>query len=112
MDAVNLKQTRIFAEITDGTFIATIFMIRDVFEAVQPLNLVLQKGDGSLCLADIPVCLNKTLQGLKKLENSDCRKWCQEKKFNELKTANYEALNVPPSANLHNTNQFDFDSFI
>jgi len=105
------EATGIFAEITDETFIATILMLRDVFEAVQPLNLVLQKGDGSLCLADIPVYLNKTLQGLKKLEDPDCRKWCQEEKFNELKSlANDEALNMPPSANLRNSNheQLDF----
>ena len=38
--------TRIFAEITDSTFITTILVLRDVFKAVQPLNLVLQKGDG------------------------------------------------------------------
>ena len=38
----------------------------------------LKKGD--------PVYLNKTLQGLKKLEDPDSRKWCLEKKFNELKT--------------------------
>ena len=107
------EATRIFAEIIDGTFIATILMLRDVSKAVQSLNLVLQKGGGSLCLADIPVYVNKTLQRLKKLENSDCHKRCQEKKFNELKTlANDEVLNMPPSANLCNTNQFDFDSFI
>ena len=88
-------------------------MLRYVIEAVQTFNLILQKGDDSLCLADIPVYLNKTLQGLKKLKNSNCRKWCQEKKFNKLKTlANDEALNMPPSANLRNANQFDFDSFI
>ena len=88
-------------------------MLRDVFEVLQLLNLVLQMVDGSLCLADIPLYLNKTLQELKKLQNSDCCKWCQEKKFNELKTlANNEVLNMPPSANLCNANQFDFDSFI
>ena len=75
----------IFSEITDRTFIATILMLRDISETVHPLNLILQKGDGSLCLADVPVYINKTLQGLKKLQNPDCCKWCQEKKFSELK---------------------------
>ena len=107
------EATRIFVEINDGTFSATILMLRDVFEAVQLLNLVLQKGDGSLCLAEIPVYFNKTLQGLKKLDNSDCCKWCQEKKFNELKTlASDEALKMSLSANLRNASQSDFDSFI
>ena len=35
------------------------------------------------------------------------------KKFNELQTvANDEVLNMPSSANLYNSNQFDIDSFI
>ena len=60
----------IFSEITDRTFIATILMLRDISEAVHPLNLILQKGDGSLCLADVPVYINKTLQGFKKIRKS------------------------------------------
>lgn len=40
-------------------------MLRDVFDAVQLLNLVLQKADGSLCLANVPVYLSKNLQGYK-----------------------------------------------
>ena len=55
-------------------------MLRDVFEAVQPLNLVLQKGYGSPCQTDVSVYLNKTFQQLKKVRKSNCCKWCQEKK--------------------------------
>ena len=103
----------IFSEITDCEFIATILMLRDVFDAVQPLNLVLQKGDGSLCLADIPVYLHKTLKGLEKLESPENRKWCQEEKFNELKEmADEETLNMPPSSKLRSSNQFNFAFFI
>lgn len=40
-------------------------MLGDIFEAEQLLNLVLQKADGSLCLANVPVYLNKNLQGRK-----------------------------------------------
>ena len=103
----------IFSEITDCEFIATILTLRDVFDAVQPLNLVLQKGDGSLCLADIPVYLHKTLKGLEKLESPENRKWCQEEKFNELKEmADEETLNMPPSSKLRSSNQFNFAFFI
>ena len=45
----------IFQEISSKRFLATILMLCDVFAAIQPLNLVLQKAGGSLCLADIPV---------------------------------------------------------
>ena len=38
----------LFPEIEDEEFTATILMLSDIFDAVRPLNLVLQKGDGSL----------------------------------------------------------------
>ena len=41
-------------------------MLCEVFDAVHPLNLVLQKGDGSLCLSDLTMYLNKTLIALGK----------------------------------------------
>ena len=50
-------------------------MLRDVFDAVHAaINLVLQKGNGSLCLSDLPVYLNKTLLELKNvmLKTNEC----------------------------------------
>ena len=42
-------------------------MLCYVFDAVHAaINLVLQKGNGSLCLSDLPVYLNKTLLELEK----------------------------------------------
>ena len=38
----------LFTEIKDEEFTATILMLCNVFDAVQLLNLVLQKGNGSM----------------------------------------------------------------
>ena len=40
----------LFTEIKDEEFTTSILMLRDIFDAVHPLNLVIQKGDGLLCL--------------------------------------------------------------
>ena len=42
-------------------FLATIIMLCDLFASIEPLNLVLQKAAGSLCLTDIPVYLEKAI---------------------------------------------------
>ena len=39
-------------------------MLPDVFAAIQPLNLVLWKGGGYLCLSDTPVYLDKAINSL------------------------------------------------
>ena len=49
-----------FTEIKDEEFTATILMLREVTDTVLPLNFVLQKDDGLLCLPD-PIYLNKAL---------------------------------------------------
>ena len=61
----------LFTEIKDEEFTATILMLCDIFDAVHPLNLVLQKGNGSLGLPDLPMYLNKTLLVLEKLHNEN-----------------------------------------
>ena len=68
----------LFTEMKNEEFISTLLMLRDVFDAVQPLNLVLQKGDGSLCISDIPSCLNATVTALEKLHDENERKWFTE----------------------------------
>ena len=73
-----------FTEIKDEEFTATILMLCDLFDAMQPLNLVLQKGDGSLCLSDLPVYLNMTLLALEKLHDEKKQVWFKRKKFLEL----------------------------
>ena len=58
----------IFQEVSSKRFLAIILMLHDVFAAIQSLNLVLQKAGDSLCLADIPVYLEKTTNSLDKLK--------------------------------------------
>ena len=71
----------LFPEIEDEELTATILMLSDVSDAARPLNLVLQKGDGSLCLSDLPMYLNKTLLALEKLHDENKRVWFNRKKF-------------------------------
>ena len=102
----------LFTEIKDEEFTATILMLRDVLDAVQPLNLVLHKGDGSLCLSDLPIYLNKTLLALEKLHDENKRLWFNRKKFLEMQTtAEEQPLSLPPSANLRNSIKFSFKKF-
>ena len=54
----------IFQEMSSKRFLTTILMLHDVFAAIQSLNLVPQKARGSLCLADIPVYLEITINSL------------------------------------------------
>ena len=76
------------------------------------INLVLQKGDGLLCLSDLPVYLNKTLLALEKLHDENKRVWFNRKKFLEMQmTAEEEMLSLPPSANLRNSVKFSFEKF-
>ena len=87
-------------------------MLSDVFDAVRPLNLVLQKGDGSLCLSDLPMYLNKTLLALEKLHDENKRVWFNRKKFLKMQTtAGERMLSLPPSANLQNSVNFLLKNF-
>ena len=49
----------IFREISSKRFLATIIVLCDVFNAIQSLNVVLQKDGGSLFFADIPMYLER-----------------------------------------------------
>ena len=102
----------LFPEIEDEEFTATILMLSDVFDAVRPLNLVLQKGDGSLCLSDLSMYLNKTLLALEKLHDENKRVWFNRKKFLKMQTtAGERMLSLPPSANLQNSVNFLLKNF-
>ena len=89
-------------------------MIRDVFDEIQPLNLVLQRLDGSLCPAVIPIYLKKPPKRIKNARKPTLStQVVSGKKITELKAvANGEALNIPASSNLRNSTRFDLDSFI
>lgn len=53
-------------ELKGQQFVATILILCNIFDAVQSLNLALQKGDGSFCLSDLPLRLKATLFAMKK----------------------------------------------
>ena len=59
--------------------ISTMLMLVKVFRCTAPLNLVLQKGEGSLCFSDVPTYVELTLS-----IKENC-KWLTLEKFNELK---------------------------
>ena len=101
----------LFTEIKGEEFTATILMLRNIFDAVQPLNLALQKSDGLPCLY-VPMYLNKTLLALEKLPDENKRVWFNRKKFLEMQTtAEEQMLSLPPSANLRNSVKFSFEKF-
>ena len=43
----------LFAALVEEEFLATLLLRRDIFDAVAPLNLALQKSHESLCLSDV-----------------------------------------------------------
>ena len=86
-------------------------MLRDVFDAVHAaINLVLQKGNGSLCLSDLAVYLNKTLLELKNVMlktnecgSTGCSFWRSKRLLKNKR--------LPPSANLQHFLKFSFEKF-
>ena len=83
-----------------------------VFSAIQPLNLILQKGDGSLCLADIPVYLERTLRSLNKLKTASQRShFLKQTHDTHVQSATTEILNLPPSARTRSNQPFVFYDF-
>ena len=51
--------------------VATILVLLEVFKSTGPLNLILQKGDGSLCLAEIPALLEISIHQLSTSKDDD-----------------------------------------
>ena len=79
--------------------LATILLLCDVFNAIQPLNLVLQKGCGSLYRADISMYLEKILNCLdERKTTSYSNSFHQEKHDALFETASAEILNLSPDA--------------
>ena len=88
----------ISVEIISPKFLATILMLRDLLAGVQPLNLVLQKSGESLVLADIPVCLDKTISFLENLKSANKTRFFTKPNFNKLFHFSKEEMpSLPPS---------------
>ena len=57
-------------QICNPSIISTILMLMEVFQCTAPLNLVLQKGEGALCLSDLPTFLELTLSHLTSIKET------------------------------------------
>ena len=65
-------------------------MLLEVFECTGPLGLLLQKGNGTLCLADIPTYVELTKSKL--ISRKEWCKWVTLEKFTELKNLAEEEI--------------------
>ena len=65
-------------------------MLLEVFECTGPLGLLLQKGNGTLCLADIPTYVE--LAKSKFISRKEWCKWLTLEKFTELKNLAEEEI--------------------
>ena len=90
----------IFIAITSEIFTASILMLRDVFKAIAPPNLVLQTGNEQLCLTDV---ITYVLLTRSKLENPMAgeMKRFKEENFDDMACkAQQQTLSLPPSVRL------------
>ena len=65
-------------------------MLLEVFECTGSLGLLLQKGDGTLCLADIPTYVELTKSKL--ISRKEGYEWLTLEKFTELKNLAEEEI--------------------
>ena len=101
----------LFAALVDDEFLATLLLLRDVFAAIAPLNLVLQKSHESLCLSDIKTYVEKSQNSLQNLLDNKCP-WFVKSNFDELKQNALEQIgSLPLSAKHHKLGTFKWDDF-
>ena len=90
----------IFMAITSEIFTASILMLRDVFKAIAPPNLVLQTGNEQLCLTDVITYVLLTRSKLENLMAGEM-KWFKEENFDDMACkAQQQTLSLPPSVRL------------
>ena len=73
------KAIGLFVALAEEEFLATLLLLRDIFDAIPPLNLALQKSHKSLCLSEVKTYIDKTQDALKKLAPKG--HWFDEEKF-------------------------------
>ena len=74
--------------------IASVLMLLEVFECSDLLGLVLQKGDSSICLSDLPTYTEMTEHQLS--ETKTTQKWWTREMFDRLQNmARVEIMNLP-----------------
>ena len=94
------KALGIFMAITSEIFIASLLMLRDVLEAIAPLNLVLQTGNEQLCLIDVKTSVHLIRSKLENLRTGET-KWFKEESFDGMVCkAQQQRLSLPPNARL------------
>ena len=103
----------IFMVITSEIFIASLLMLRDVFEAIAPLNLVLQTGNKQLCLTDVKTYVHLTRSRLENLMVGET-KWFKEENFDDMVLkAQQQMLSLPPSARLRSADtSFGWERYV
>ena len=101
----------LFAALVDDEFLATLLLLRDVFAAIAPLNLALQKSHESLCLSDIKTYVEKSQNSLQNLLDNK-RPWFVKSNFDELKQNALEQIgSLFPWANFRKLGTFKWDDF-
>ena len=84
-------------------------MLLEVFQCSGPLGLVLQKGDSSICLSDLPTYTEMMEHQLSKAKTT--RKWLIRETFDRLQNmAKEEIMNLPPAFRLCET-EFGWENF-
>ena len=90
----------IFMAITSENFIASLLILRDIFKATAPLNLVLQTDNKQLCLTDVKTYVHLTRSKFENLTAGET-KWFKEENFDDtVCKAQQQMLSLPPSGRL------------
>ena len=107
------KALGIFMAITSEILIASLLMQRDVFEAIAPLNLVLQTGNEQLCFTDVKTYVHLTRLKLENLRAGEV-KWFKEENFDDMVLkAQQQTLSLPPSARLRSVDtSFGWERYV
>ena len=103
----------IFMAITSEILIVSLLMQRDVFEAIAPLNVVLQTGNKQLCLTDVKTYIHLTRSKLENLKTGET-KWFKEEKFDDIvRKAQQQKLSLPQSARLRSADtSFGWECYV
>ena len=102
----------LFIQAVSPCNISTILMLLEVFSAITPLRLCLQKSQDKICLADIPNHLETSSLKLNDVRTmTETRKFLTEQNFRELvQIAEEQTSSLPTASRLH-AEKFDFTEF-
>ena len=102
----------LFIQTVSPCNISTILMLLEVFSAITPLTLCLQKSQEKICLADIPNHLETSSLKLNDVRTmKETRKFLTEQNFRELVQIAEEQTSSLPTASRLGAEKFDFTEF-